>query len=195
VVAPLFDPALRLRPIHRALSGLATFDPSRFLTLVREYARIHDLTESLLTPTGVAQAQEMMTVLAQGSHAVVLVLPGGEGKLLRFRQALELDHIPAAPRSPTLRSLDLALLNALVLKTVLGVDRPELPDHPQVAPISSWEDLIAGVDRGFFQAGFGLNPTPAWEVRAVMEAGQKLPAATLQVEPMVPAGLLFPLAP
>ncbi len=53
------------------------------------------------------------------------------------------------------------------------------------------EQLIAQVRSGIFQAGFALNPPPLWELRAVMEAGQRLPYRTLTVEPVPPAGLLF----
>jgi hypothetical protein len=191
---PLSDPGLKLLPIHRAISGLATFDAGRFLTLVREYARIYELERSLVEPEGLAEARERMAVLAERNHAVLLVLPAGKGRILRFRQALELDHVRSAPRSPTLRSLDLALLNSLVLKTVLGIDRPERRRHPQVTWVDGLEELVEGTDRGFFQAGFGLNGPPVWEVRAVMEAAQQLPPGTLRVEPLMPLGLLFLLA-
>jgi uncharacterized protein (DUF1015 family) len=104
---------------------------------------------------------------------------------------LDLAHLKAAPRNPTLRSLDLALLNALVLRTVLGIKDPEAPGHPNVFAVQGLESLVRGVEEGKFQAGFALNPPPLWEVRAVMEAAQTLPSKTLRVEPAPPAGLLF----
>lgn len=190
-VVPLSDPGLVVRPLHRGVRGLGTFREETFLTLVQGYARTYDLESSLLTDTGRREALERMATLATGYHAVLLVLPGGRGKILRFRQALDLAHIKAAPRNPTLRSLDLALLNALVLRTVLGIPEPEVAGHAQVFPVPSLEKLVAQVDEGVFQAGFGLNPPPLWEIRAVMEARQQLPSRTLIVEPTPPPGLLF----
>src|SRR5262249_23597907 len=146
----------------------------------------YDLQGSLRDASGLAAARERMGGLAHGHHAVLLVLPGGEGKILRFRQAMELDHVRAAPRSPTLRSLDLALLNALVLRTVVGLENPDRPGHPNVTRVPSLEELVERVEAGTFQAGFGLNPPPVWEVRAVIEAAQQLPPGTLRVHPLPP---------
>jgi len=189
-LAPLSDPGLHFEPIHRALRG-SVFDEEKFLTLVRDYARVYDLEAPLTTAAGLAEARERLATLAAGYHAVLLVLPRGRAKLLRFRQALDLAHIKAVPRNPTLRSLDLSLLNALVFQTVLGIHEPEKPGHPQVFGVPSLEGLIEQVDAGMYQAGFGLNPPPAWEIRAVMEARQSLPPRTLRLSPLPPAGLLF----
>jgi hypothetical protein len=190
-VVPLSDPGLHFEPVHRALRGLDTFQEETFLTLVTAYARVYDLELSLTAPGGLAAAQERLATLVRGQHAVLLVLPGGRGKILRFRQGLDLAHLKAAPRNPTLRSLDLALLNALVLRTVLGIQDPENPTHPQVHAVKGLDSLVQAVEAGTFQVGFALNPPPLWEVRAVMEAAQTLPPKTLRVEPAPPTGLLF----
>ncbi|HEX8825966.1 MAG TPA: DUF1015 domain-containing protein [Archangium sp.] len=190
-IVPLSDPGLHFEPVHRAICGLDTFNEDTFLTLVAAYARVYDLEEPLTSPRGVGLANERLATLVRGHHAVLLVLPGGRGKILRFRQGLDLAHLKGAPRNPTLRSLDLALLNTLVLRTVLGIKDPEDPGHPQVFAVQGTESLVRGVESGMFQAGFALNPPPLWEVRAVMEAAQTLPSKTLCVEPALPAGLLF----
>ncbi len=193
-VVPLSDPGLTFKPIHRGIQGVETFQAERFLTVTSGYARVYDLQAPLNDPAGLAVAREQLASLATGNHAVLLVLPGGEGKILRFRQRLDLAQIKAAPKNPTLRSLDLALLNALVLRTVLGLQAPEEAGHPNVFAVPKLEDLVAQVQAGVFQAGFALNPPPLWEVRAVIEAGQRLPAGTLAIDPAPPSGLLF-LAP
>ncbi len=190
-VVPLSDPGLHFEPVHRALRGLDTFQEETFLTLVTAYARIYDLEIPLTAPGGLAAAQERLATMVRGQHAVLLVLPGGRGKILRFRQGLDLAHLKAAPRNPTLRSLDLALLNALVLRTVLGIKDPEDPNHPQVFAVQGTATLVRGDESGMIQAGNAHNPPPLWEVRAVMEAAQTLPSKTLRVEPALPAGLLF----
>ena len=190
-VVPLSDSGLIIRPIHRGLSSVPTFREETFLTLVQEWARVYDVESSLGRQEGRQEAVERLAALAAGYHALLLVLPGGRGKLLRFRQALDLAHVKAAPKSPTLRSLDLALLNSLIFRTVLGLKEPEVPGHAQVFPVATLEELIDRVEDGRFQAGFALNPPPLWEIRAVMEAQQRLPSRTLRIEPFPPVGLLF----
>jgi hypothetical protein len=190
-VLPLSESGFRLRSVHRALRGVETFREDTFLALVAGYARVQPLDAPLTSARGLAEARERLATQAAGTHAVLLVLPGGQGRVLRFRQRLDLGQIKAVPRNPTLRSLDLALLNALVLRTVLGLKDPELPAHPQVFTVGSLEELVEGVEAGTYQVGFGLNPPPVWEVRAVMEAHETLPPRTLRVDPMPPAGLLF----
>ncbi|WP_434389875.1 DUF1015 family protein [Melittangium boletus] len=190
-VVPLSDPGLHFEPVHRAIKGVSTFQEDTFLRLVTAYARVYELDEPLTSARGVTLARERLATLVRGQHAVLLVLPEGRGKILRFRQGLDLAHLKAAPRNPTLRSLDLALLNALVLRTVMGIQEPEAPGHPQVFAIQGLDALVRDVQAGTFQVGFALNPPPLWEVRAVMEAAQSLPPKTLRVEPAPPAGLLF----
>lgn len=190
-IVPLSEPGLRLLPYHRGIQNLPGFSAERFLALVATYARIYELDLPLTTRAGLNTARERLGTLSAGRHGFLLVLPHGQAKLLRFRQALELEHIPAAPRSPTLRSLDLALLNALVLRTVLGIADPEAEGNPNVHPVGSLRELVQKVDEGVFQAGFALNPPPMWELRAVMEAAQSLPPRTLRVSPLPPTGLLF----
>jgi len=185
-VAPLSERHLRFTPWHRGLSGLTTFDPDKFLTIVAEYARVHELEQPLEGPGGVESARAQLASMATGHHAVLAVLPDGSGKILRFRQGLDVVHIRAMPRSPTLRSLDLTLLNALVFRTVLGIQDPETLPHRRVSAVDSLEQLVQNVQRGQLQAGFALNPVPQWEVRAVMEAQQDLPSMTMQVEPAAP---------
>lgn len=190
-VLPLSDAGLELQPVHRALKGVETFKEDTFLTLVTAYARLIDMDEPLTSHRGLVAARERLATMVSGQHAVLVVLPGGRGKILRFRQGLDLAHLKGAPRNPTLRSLDLALLNALVLRTVLGIQDPEDPGHPNVFPVQGLESLVQGVESGMFQVGFALNPPPIWEVRAVMEAAATLPPKTLRVEPVPPAGLLY----
>lgn len=189
-VAPLSDPALRWMPIHRGLRDLPTFNEQTFLQLVGAYARIYDLEVGLDTADGRRGALDRLAALATGHHAFLLALPGGRAKILRVRQALELSTIRAVPRSPTLRSLDLVLLEALILRTTLGIQEPDRPNHPQVATVSSFEQLVDDVEAGRLQAGFALNPPPAWELRAVIEARQKLPPKTVQLEPTPPPDML-----
>ncbi|XXF75069.1 DUF1015 domain-containing protein [Myxococcaceae bacterium GXIMD 01537] len=190
-IVPLSDAGLEFQPVHRALKGVETFKEETFLTLVTAYARIIDLDEPLTDPRGRGAARERLATLITGHHAVLLVLPEGRGRILRFRQGLDLAHLKGAPRNPTLRSLDLSLLNALVLRTVLGIKDPEAPGHPNVFPVQGLDALVEGVESGLFQVGFALNPPPVWEVRAVMEAAATLPPRTLRVTPAPPAGLLF----
>lgn len=191
-VFPLSDPALQFAPIHRAIRGVETFKPDTFLTVVRDYARVYDLEASLLAPGGIDAARELLGTMSTGYHAVLLVLKDGRGKLLRFKRTMSLSSYPAVPRNPTLRSLDLALLEALVLKTVLGIQRPERAEHPNVFVVDSIEETVRAVNEGKFQAGFVLNPPPVWELRAVIEAAQQLPPRTLKLSPVPPAGLLEP---
>ncbi|HVE84346.1 MAG TPA: DUF1015 domain-containing protein [Myxococcales bacterium] len=188
-VAPLSDEGIRLRSWHRGLRGLEVFQEDRFLTVVSGYARLYELGAPLSTAEGRAEAAERMATLSRRSHAVLLVLPGGRGKILRIRQDLELEHYPAVPRNPTLRSVDLALLDALVLRTVLGIKDPERTEH--VVAVPSLPELVARVESGELQAGFALHPPPLWEIRAVIEAAQSLPPRCVRVEPQPPQGLLF----
>ncbi len=193
-IAPVFDEAVDLRPIHRGLTHLPTFNAERFLAVVKDYARVYEVEAPLTTSQGLEAARERMAALASRSHAVLLVLPGGQGRILRFRQDLDLAHLKAAPRSPTLRSLDLALLESVVLQTVLGLREPQAPVHGNLFSVASAPRVVDQVNSSVFQAGFVLNPPPRWELRAVMEAAQSLPPRTLYLEGGPPVGLLF-LAP
>lgn len=189
-IAAVAEPGLRTLPLHRGLTGLATFQVERFLQLASGYARIYELPQPLSQPEGLAAAADELKNRSAGAHAVLLVLPGGTGRVMRFRQGMELSQFRAMPKSPTLRSLDLALTNALVFQTVLGLPEPDQLNHPHLRVVERLDDLVDKVSRGQLQAGFALNPPPWWEIRAVMEAEQTMPPRTFQVAPQIPGGLV-----
>src|SRR5205823_1634811 len=82
-ILPLSEPSALLRPYHRAIRDVATFHRDRFLTIVRDHARVYELDAPLTTEAGLAAARERLAGLAGvGQHAVLLVLPEGDGRIL-----------------------------------------------------------------------------------------------------------------
>jgi len=115
-----------------------------------------------------------------------------------FRQAYRLTlrdpGIAAAAlpeRSEAYRSLDTAVLEALVLRGALGLSEHDIADQRGVGYAKSTVAALDAVESGAVDAGFFMRATPIEQVRAVAAAGESMPPKSTFFYPKVPTGLVF----
>ncbi len=188
---PMSDPGLVIRPVHRLVTGLSV-EIGRLLLLLDEHFDVEELVEDVRKPAGLAWAQRRLAEAGRSGHALLL-LAGADRKarLLRLKEGVDLSHVTALPRNPTLRTLDVALLQGLVLRHTLGLREEAAGWGEHLAYVRDEAELVTRAFAGADALGFLVNPTPMWQVRAVAEAGERMPARTTFFHPKVPAGLVF----
>lgn len=122
-----------------------------------------------------------------GSHEHILgMYKDKKYWLLRLKNVKILDKVITG-KPPEYRSLDVAVLNALVLEGALGLapgDAERLSYHPDP------EEVISGVDRDPARIGFFLNPVKMTQIMSVALAGEKMPPKSTYFYPKVLAGLV-----
>ena len=177
-VASARDEGLVILPTHRVL-----FAPGHNIAALRgQWRSYFDIAEVSATADPVAE----LGSLGQDRTACVVVLAEG-GYSLTLKAGAPLDGIRDLGVSPAARALDVAIVEALVVKPILaaGAATPTLTYTPDAA------QAISAVRRGNATAAVLLNATRIEQVFAVADAGDVMPQKSTYFAPKVPSGLVL----
>jgi uncharacterized protein (DUF1015 family) len=178
----LADPGLTVFPTHRLLSGLAD-DPAKRERLgegLRELFETEEVGVEGLDPDG----EEGIGIFGYiDSHH-------RRGLRLRLKDTAELDRLLEG-RPEAYRRLDAVILEALVLKGILGMSEDDVAAKRGIGYAKSVEESLAALAAGTYEAALILRPTPVEQVRAVADIGETMPPKSTYFFPKLPSGLVF----
>jgi uncharacterized protein (DUF1015 family) len=177
----LEDPGLTVFPTHRLLSGLAG-DSERQMRLregLLELFEAEEAPEDELDPAGAEGLGVFGYIDAHHRRPF----------RLRLKDTGELDRL-LSDRPDAYRRLDAVILEALVLKGVLGMSEEDIAAKRGIGYAKDVGAVMAGLD-GPFDAAFVLRPTPVSQVREVAAAGETMPPKSTYFFPKLLSGLLF----
>jgi uncharacterized protein (DUF1015 family) len=189
----LSDPGLFSYPVHRLVRGPEVPALPRLLAALEPYFEVTALEEDLRRPTGRAWAVARLAEHAGRATAFLMVTADDRrARILTLREGADLDGA-GVPRSETLRMIDAAVFQGLVLEHVLGLPAGgrEGPSPGPLSYVGDAEEAVARVVSGEHRVGFLLNPAPTWQVQAAAEEGQALPAWSTLFRPALPSGLVM----
>jgi uncharacterized protein (DUF1015 family) len=175
----LEDPGLTVFPTHRLVNGL---DGARREALAQALARDFDVAEvpleDLAPPSGDGPLQ--------------LGYIDNEGQPRRF--TLKDQAIADAAlegHSSAYRRLDTGVLEALLLKSALGLSDEDISHFNGLFYARDTAEALAMVLSGEYDAAFLMRPTPIGQVRDVAAAGENMPPKSTYFFPKLLTGLLF----
>ena len=177
----LSDPGLAVFPTHRLLTDLG--DPAlqeRLGAALKRDFEIERVERSAVEPPSDANA------VAFGYMDAHFRQP--------FRLRLRDPQVAAAAlpeRSEAYRSLDTAVLEALVLREALGMSEGDIAAQRGVTYAKSTNAALEAVESGAADAAFFMRATPIEQVQAVAAAGESMPPKSTFFYPKVPTGLVF----
>jgi uncharacterized protein (DUF1015 family) len=178
----LQDPGLTVLPTHRLVRGLAG-DPARQEALAATLRRDFELEEidpsQLRPPEGSAPLQ-FGYLDAHFKRAFRCTLRD---------QAIADAALAGLPEA--YRTLDTAVLEALILKGPLGLTEDDISHLRGLGYSRTDDEARELVLSGAYDAGFFLRPSPVSQVREVAAAGVNMPPKSTFFHPKVPTGLLF----
>jgi uncharacterized protein (DUF1015 family) len=134
-----------------------------------------------------------MQDLRGAAHAFGMTSRGdGRKWLLSLRDERVMDELLAGKTPRVLRTLDVTVLHSLVLERLLGIDPRAQEEQRNLRYVKGHEELVRVVqEEEGFQVGFLLNPTRVEEVKAVAEAGERMPQKSTFFFPKLVTGLLI----
>jgi uncharacterized protein (DUF1015 family) len=98
--------------------------------------------------------------------------------------------------SGPLRTLDVAVLDRVVLRNLLELSDEFLADERNISFMHDFGEALRAVKSGRYDAGFFINPTRIEQVREVANAGLVMPHKSTYFYPKVISGLVInPLSP
>ena len=186
-LANLHGEGLAIYPTHRVVMAQREVDP-RFLGAfaVREL------------PAGTSPAQVEAELNEIDPGTVAFALWRGQQRPPVIAQVRDASTVmmamPGAPKQ--LRAIDAAVLEALVLAPLLGLDSDQFLTTDQVRYVRGLDAAVSLVDRGEASSAFLLRAPTVEQVQAVAAAGRVMPQKSTYFFPKLATGfLLNPLRP
>jgi uncharacterized protein (DUF1015 family) len=189
----MHNEGLVVLPTHRLVSGLEGFDMGLLITAV---GHMFEITEYRFSDGDKQKAQEDMfaDLLADyDGGANSFGVYGNDGSFYKIKLKSR-EHIrKAAPElSEASQKLDVWVLHRLILENILGIGEKQLAGQSNLKYIKDIADAkersIAKVDGGQSQVVFFMNPTPVEQVKAVADAGEKMPQKSTFFYPKIFTG-------
>jgi uncharacterized protein (DUF1015 family) len=175
------DPGLVIFPTHRVVHGLGEFDLAQIAERLRRRFDVQEIHAS--------GAEALRAALAaSGRAAPSFVLASGDRTLLLKLRPGQDVHVPG-PRP--LRTVDVAILHALVLEEILGIDRAAQEKQTNLRYVKDFSAALAEAQRSGVQAVFLLNPTRIEQLEAVASTGEVMPQKSTFFYPKLASGLVM----
>ncbi len=181
------DPGLVILPIHRLVCGVSH---SALEELPARLKPLFEVEELPLDKTDVWQKVD--DFLAGEAGQVKLAIFGLTKKdlvLLRLRSFAAADRLMAPSRSGWHRRLAASVVDRLILEKMLGFGPGS--EETSVSFSSDRVDAVNKVLSGEYQMAFLLGPVRAEVIKAVADAGDKMPKKSTYFYPKLPSGLVF----
>lgn len=176
------DSGLAVLPTHRVIFGAGR-------DLEHVLPRWRDRFDILPVPPG-RDPVETLASLGQERTACI-VADRTRMVALVMRPGALLDRHPALAQSEAVRDLDVARVESLVVKEILGSGTTT----PTLRYIADAKQALDTVQHGGAALAVLLNPTKVEQVFAVADAGDVMPPKSTYFIPKVPSGLVLrPLA-
>ena len=172
------DPGLAVLPTHRVIFGTGR-DLERLLPRWRDWFEVQPLAAGRDPVAALASLGRDRTacLVANRSRILVMLLKSG---------ALP-DRLPSLAHSAAVRDLDVARIESLVVKEILGAG----PSTPIVRYVADAKEALNLVQHGGAAVAVLLNPTKVEQVFAVADAADVMPPKSTYFIPKVPSGLVL----
>ena len=171
--------SLLIMPIHRLVKLEESLDLEGFKVKLRDYFDIDEVKEK-------ARFFFLMEKGGRTEHVIGMYW-NRKYQLLRLKNIKICDKV-MSDKPKEYRTLDVSILNALVLKRALG----ENPEHNRNITFSPCaDDFIDKVDNDSRYIVFFLNPVKAEQIIAVALKAEKMPPKSTYFYPKVLSGLLI----
>jgi len=175
------EPGTSIRPIHRMVHGLRSFDLEQFLSKASERFEVERVGDMQAMTEAVAEA---------GKHAFGLATQDAFA-VLKLREGVDLHELVSADRSNDYVNLDVAVLHAGILEELLGIDAKALEEQTFVTYTVDVAKAEKALASGAEQAFFFMNATRADEVVRVADHGEKMPQKSTDFYPKLLTGLVL----
>lgn len=170
---------LTILPINRLIKLDANFDMEKFKSALSDYFAIEEVKDR----------NKFFFLMQKAGNAehVIGMYRNKKFWLLRLKNVLILDKI-IIEKHKDCRSLDVSILNYLILKRILGMD---IEDKVNIEYSHNNDELIEKADKDNLAIVIFLNPARIEQIMAVALSGEKMPSKSTFFYPKVLSGLVI----
>jgi len=181
------DPGLIILPPHRLIRGIPKPTLDELMINLKSFFNIEELPLSM--PDVRQQVEDLLISEANEVKLVLFGLAAERLFVLRLRDFTAASKVIPYFHSELYKSLDVSILDHIILEKLLG-----LGSGRQEAILNYSYDRLDAISRVLdqeYQLAFLLNPIKPEVVKAVADAGDRMPRKSTYFYPKVPAGLVL----
>jgi len=182
------DPGLIILPPHRLVRGISKSTLNGLMTKLRALFEIEE------SPLDIPGAWQQVDDLSRETDGIRLFLFGLAAEHLLV---LRLDDFTAASQmmphfhSETYKKLDVSIVDHIILEKLLGLSSGR--EEARITYSYDRQDVVNRVLDQEYQLAFLLSPVKTEVVKAIADAGDRMPRKSTYFYPKLPAGLIFNL--
>ncbi len=184
------DPGLIILPPHRLVRGVSKSTLDGLMAKLRSFFEIVGLPLSI--PDVWQQVDDLLTGMKPGeTNQVSLVLFGLATEhlfVLRLRDFATVSQMMPYFHCELYKRLDVSIIDHIILEKLLGLSSE---DEIILGYNYERQDAINKVLDGEYQLALLLSPVKAEVIKAIADAGDRLPRKSTYFYPKIPAGLIF----
>jgi len=180
------DPGLLILPPHRLVRGISKQTLGRLMAQLKVFFDIEEL--SLTMPDIWKRVDDLLTETNQARFALF-----GLAKdcllLLRLRDPSAVSQMMPYFHSELYKTLDVSIVDHIILEKLLALSS----DKEESSLTYSYDraDAVNRVLTQEYQLAFLLSPVKTKVIKAIADAGDKMPRKSTYFYPKLPAGLIF----
>lgn len=182
------DPGLLILPPHRLLRGLSRATLSQLAADLKSFFEVEELP---LNAPGVWQQVDDLLGGGETGEVRLVVFGASEGNLLllRLRDPAAVSGLMPYFHSERYKKLNVSVLDHVILEKFLGVGGGR--EEASLGYTYSREDAVNRVVEREYQLAFLLSPLKPGVIKAIADAGDRMPRKSTYFYPKAPAGLVL----
>jgi len=179
------DPGLVILPPHRLIRGLSS---SRLNSLMDKLNLFFDIKEIPLSTPKIWQRIDELVTEADRIRLVLFGLEAGQLLVLTLRDLTAAGQMMPYFHSEVYKRLDVSIVDHVILEELLGLSSGE---EARITYNYDRQETVNRVLAGEYQLAFILKPVTAGVIKAIADAGDRMPRKSTYFYPKVPSGLVF----
>jgi uncharacterized protein (DUF1015 family) len=180
------DPGLIILPPHRLLRGLS---PSSLSGLMNKLKSFFDIVEVSLDMTGVEQQIDNLLTASDQIRLGLFGLAGKQILLLKLRDFATASKLMPYFHSELYKRLNVSVTDYIIQEELLGLASSQ--KEARIAYNYDWQDAVGKVLAGEYQLAFIQSPVRTEVIKAIADAGDRMPEKSTHFYPKLPSGLVF----
>ncbi len=180
------DPGLLILPPHRLVRGISKSALNELMDKLRVFFEIEELT--LTGPGGWKQVDAILSQTT-GVKITLYGLAGESLFILNLRDPDIISHMMPYFHSELYRNLDVSIVDHVILENLLTMSYDN--ETTSLNYIYDRQDAINKVISQEYQLALLINPATPELIKAVADAGDKMPRKSTYFYPKMPSGLVF----
>ena len=180
------DPGLIILPPHRLLRGLS---PSSLSGLMNKLKSFFDIVEVSLDMPGVEQQIDNLLTASDQIRLGLFGLAGKQILLLKLRDFATASKLMPYFHSELYKRLNVSVTDYIIQEELLGLASSQ--KEARIAYNYDWQDAVGKVLAGEYQLAFIQSPVRTEVIKAIADAGDRMPEKSTYFYPKLPSGLVF----